>query len=560
MLKPLFYNLGWALALSIAVCPFGLSAASAGDASSRQATETPSNATKAASEPVKATETKAPAPSEKAMQASEQNAKAPAPATADAGKASQGFQSVKATGDIVRGVLAGGAVLLELNQPIDPEANPSIWLRRLDPEPSTEPKDEKMQIQGYPKPNQIVATVPSETEQGLYEINLKLSDKETAVLQRPQRLKVKGIGWIITIALLPLAALALILWLLLHYHRRVENTQRRTIWALLFLEPENQTYSLSRAQFVVWSLAIGWAYVFIFVARGIVENMWAFPPLAGFGMTFLISLATLVAAQATNVTKGPKGAGQFNPSPADLVVHGGVLALERVQQVLWTLTAVGMFLVIVYKQYALSAELPKVPEELLTLMGISSGGYLAGKFARKVGPIIDKVRATSGSVTLTIQGKQLSKDALVWVDGTRLEEKPAVLLTDPDRSEFARELQIKLPNAKIEDWLSQERTVIVVNSDAQQAEWQSEPTIEKTEIISGAENLAVARVTGSYLGDGTTWEISGDAQRTTDAPKRSPTDARSWEITIRFTGTATRRGQVTAITARGRRVTAEWSG
>ena len=98
----------------------------------------------------------------------------------------------------------------------------------------------------------------------------------------------------------------------------------------LLLERQNNTYSLSYFQFYVWSSIIVLGWLFIFATRGFVYNDWHFPDLSGFAYTFLISLGTLVAAQATNSSKGTKGSGQVNPSLSDFILNGGVPAPERI--------------------------------------------------------------------------------------------------------------------------------------------------------------------------------------------------------------------------------------
>jgi hypothetical protein len=75
---------------------------------------------------------------------------------------------------------------------------------------------------------------------------------------------------------------------------------------VLLLEPENQTYSLSRAQFVAWLVVIIWCYLFLYFAHGYVEQAWAYPSLGNATYTFLISLGTLIAAQVTTKARGLK--------------------------------------------------------------------------------------------------------------------------------------------------------------------------------------------------------------------------------------------------------------
>ena len=104
---------------------------------------------------------------------------------------------------------------------------------------------------------------------------------------------------------------------------------------------------------------IAWAYLFLYYAHGLLETNWSFPKFGNAIYAFLISLGTLIAAQATSLGMGVKGAGEEHPSVADLVVHGGVLALDRVQQVVWTLIALGMFLRITISSYETASSLPE---------------------------------------------------------------------------------------------------------------------------------------------------------------------------------------------------------
>lgn len=127
------------------------------------------------------------------------------------------------------------------------------------------------------------------------------------------------------------------------------------------------------------------------IGRGLFRRTWEFIPLSGFGYTFLISLATLVTAQATSEIRGSKGSGEVNPGWSDLVVHGGVVALERVQQIVWNLIIGIAFIVIILATYPTASSFPTIPSELLALIGISATGYIGGKAIRKPGPNINQV-------------------------------------------------------------------------------------------------------------------------------------------------------------------------
>jgi hypothetical protein len=157
---------------------------------------------------------------------------------------------------------------------------------------------------------------------------------------------------------------------------------------------------------------------------------------------------------------------------ADLVVHGGVLALDRVQQVVWTLIALGMFVRITVSTYATAEGLPDIPNDLLMLMGLSSAGYLGGKIVRGAGPVIDEVIPREGSLSLIIKGKHLSKEAFVWVDGAQVTKVTATADDPADPTKFATELQVPL-DISMADWWAQEHAITVINNDAQRAEWRT---------------------------------------------------------------------------------------
>jgi hypothetical protein len=299
--------------------------------------------------------------------------------------------------------------------------------------------------------------------------------------------------------------------------------------------------------------------MFIFVARGVVDSVWTFPPLDGFAMAFLLSLSTLIAAQTTSRVVGMKGAGQVGPSVSDLVVHGGVLALERVQQLLWTVIAIGMFLVVVYKSYASATTLPTVPNELLVLMGISSGGYLAGKAARSAGPIIDRVLANSGSVILSIEGKQLSTDAQIWLDGAQLDDEPTVLAVEGTDRKVARTLELKLAR-DFATWNTQEHKLMVMNPDGQRAEWMSTPEVANAKLIRGPIDADTLVVNGRYFGNDALWQLTGALQRSGTA-SQSGDDGRKWSVPVTIMNRERQNltGQLTIVTARGQRVTVGWS-
>ncbi len=298
-------------------------------------------------------------------------------------------------------------------------------------------------------------------------------------------------------------------------------------WFLV--DVKTNTYSLARAQFIWWLAIIVFGYLFLLIGRGLFRRTWEFIPLSGFGYTFLISLATLVTAQATSEIRGSKGSGEVNPGWSDLIVHGGVVALERVQQIVWNLIIGIAFILILAVTYPTASSFPTIPSELLALIGISATGYIGGKAIRKPGPNINQVilygkdpkspdYITIAGANFSLGGKILNseekeevntqiKDAGVIVQMVYLDNKEEISETlveikkddivtikpDPDAPmEFCRRFKIPLKDLKRlpEDWLSKfsehydqrEVKITIINADGQKAVWDGSIITPEREI------------------------------------------------------------------------------
>jgi hypothetical protein len=189
------------------------------------------------------------------------------------------------------------------------------------------------------------------------------------------------------------AALLLIglVYLLLSFKGEHIVRNRRYRMKAMILDKQTNTYSLSILQFHMWTAATLFGYTYfalsrLFVQRGgiIADVPGGVPGIVGIG----IGAGTAVAAQLIQGVN-PKGAGEETPSPSDLVTSGGAIAPDRVQMLVWTFIAVGMFIAAVLAQAPSKIQgLPEIPTTLMQLMGLSSLGYLGGKFARKPGPNI----------------------------------------------------------------------------------------------------------------------------------------------------------------------------
>jgi hypothetical protein len=253
----------------------------------------------------------------------------------------------------------------------------------------------------------------------------------------------------------------------------------------LLLDKETDTLSLSRLQFFLWTGAAVFGYLYLAVARSLVQGKLEFVDVPeGLPGIILISAATTVVAQGITAAKGPKGAGEVHPSAADLITVGGVVAPERFQFLIWTVLGVLAFVfLVVLQDPGTIQELPKVPTGFMQLMGVSSAGYLGGKLARKSGPVIDEIVANQGSLELKILGRGLSRDAgfrigeedltsdKITSSDTATPGKPKIIDKDTQTGDenMAKVLELIIKDPKPE-WLPSGRLTII-NPDGQKASW-----------------------------------------------------------------------------------------
>lgn len=319
-------------------------------------------------------------------------------------------------------------------------------------------------------------------------LSLRLGD---TVAKGPP-LKVRFIGCtpsqVQTWAVLVSAALLGLILLIAFYGGGTEKiksaTGRSARYVRAFLlDPETDTYSLSKLQFYAWSTAalIGYCYLTLSraLAQGKLDIMDIPENLPGI---IAISAGTTIVSMGIASARGPKGAGPIHPSFSDLISTGGIVSPERFQFLLWTFVAIGTFLFTVWNSDpALISDLPKIPPRLLWISGVSAAGYLGGKMARAPGPIIDQIVATVGSLQLSIMGRNLSGEATVELAGTSVAEfldltrhpdrRPTAVPAKEDDGTLSNTLEIYLIAAPPE-WVGKTTLdVTVQNPDGQKATW-----------------------------------------------------------------------------------------
>lgn len=253
--------------------------------------------------------------------------------------------------------------------------------------------------------------------------------------------------------------------------------------AAFFLDRQTNSYSLSKFQIIAWTTVSIFGFVYLFLCRAYVQWNFTFPPIPQGLPTLLgVSAGTTVAAAGITVNHGSKGAGPIHPSMADFISTGGMIAGERFQFFVWTLVGcLGFLAIILSSDPASLSQLPDVNGTFLTLMGISSAGYLAGKLVRSPGPIIQLLTVSEitpaappnhAIVKLEVKGQNLSDQAVLKIDdkelgplqysivGTQKQDQPA-------NNPYYSTLAISLTTA--DSYLTGSHLLYLVNDDGQSA-------------------------------------------------------------------------------------------
>ena len=338
------------------------------------------------------------------------------------------------------------------------------------------------------------------------------------------------------------AALVLLIYVLLSTRAKTMRSNGGTgpnLLTALFLDEETQTYSLSKCQFYAWTAAATLGYIFLFISKSAVQGSLVFPDIPeGLPGIILYSAGTSVLATGITSTKGSKGAGEVHPTLADFITSGGVVAPERLQFVVWTIIGVFTFLSIVFKSDPMMlSDLPRIPDGFMNLMGISSAAYLAGKLARKAGPVIkgikvDSVTGTGDQMVLKVQltGENLDPNGKIRIDGNPIRDSLAKIEGTPDpQTKFCTALAVTVSEAGA--YVVGAHTLTLVNTDAQAADvtFPANPlTIDDVSGLPTAPGLDPAKVLvkGANFSSGLTFAwLDGEGKPLMDANGQPLTDS-----------------------------------
>jgi hypothetical protein len=236
-------------------------------------------------------------------------------------------------------------------------------------------------------------------------------------------------AWLLTTLLfLALSAAMLV-------HRTTGSAAGSTLVTKWLIDNETKSYSLQRIQFYLWTGAGVFTYLYacygLIVAQGIPQ----FPQLPQnlIGLLGISGTTSFVAAGVKSL-RGAEGAGRNKPRLSDLWTTGDVVAIEKVQLVIWTVIGVTSFFVCILSLDPMQlspTSIPDVPKSLMELAGLSGSLYVAGKFVRGPGPVLTLVEMIQTGnqpdiYSLSLRGTSLSQDAKFYLNGKPLQPSDIV--------------------------------------------------------------------------------------------------------------------------------------
>jgi hypothetical protein len=326
------------------------------------------------------------------------------------------------------------------------------------------------------------------------------------------RIRAETLRWAAIVIFLVIAGIALgLVW------KGVKGNElageKTGVVGAFFLDRQSNSYSLSKFQVIAWTSVSVFGYIYLFLCRVFIQWTFSLPTIPDGLPTLLgVSAGTTVVAIGITANRGSKGAGPQHPSFADFISTGGLIAGERFQFFVWTLIGCAGFLgVILASDPASLTQMPEIKGAFLTLMGVSSAGYLAGKLVRSPGPIIELltiqevIPAASGNpgvIKIQVKGQNLSDDAVVKIDKKelRIDEysvRGIVTQDQPAGGSFFTAVEVDLLDA--EQYRTGTHVLYLVNDDGQSA-CESFPMNPLTVNAVGAVQTGAAKVTVNLTG------------------------------------------------------------
>ena len=338
--------------------------------------------------------------------------------------------------------------------------------------------------------------------------------------------------------------------------RKVNDATFNSLRAFL-IDKETNSYSLSKFQLMLFTLVTVFGYIYVFVCHLFVQWKFELPPVPeGLPTMMAVSVGTSVVAAGIGTRIGGKGAGAESPSLADFITSGGVVLPERFQFFLWTIvSSMGVLALILASDPVTVTQLPKLPDGMLYLMGLSSAGYLGGKLVRGPGPSIRSIDAAKVAVPaipaaggkpavpagtaleLTITGDNLSPTATFQLDDEKIPAGQVSIVTtadDPQHQQFCSMLKVRLRDVA-ERYFEKPHVLRIVNPDSQGAEITYGATVEAIPTIPTGNGEVPITVKGSNFKDPSKANWINAAGNVVEIPAADITKKSDTELEITLT-------------------------
>jgi hypothetical protein len=333
------------------------------------------------------------------------------------------------------------------------------------------------------------------------------------------------------------------------------------------LDRETNSYSLSKFQLILFTLVAVFGYIYIFVCHLAVQWRFELPSIPeGLPSMMAVSLGTTVVATGVAASIGAKGAGPDSPSFADFISSGGVVLPERFQFFLWTIvSSVGLLVLVLVSDPVTIKELPKLPDGLLALIGLSSAGYLGGKLLRGPGPSIKSIDVAkvvipgvggNPDVTIleaTLSGDNLSIDATFQLDDEHIpKDQTKVVDSTPtgQNPKLCSMLKVRLENVAVA-YFEKPHIFRIVNTDSQGADIKYGATVEPLSAIPAGAGPIQVKVTGANFKDPSSAVWTDAARTVTQIPTANIKKNSETELEITLTPGATTGPATLAIKSPG---------
>ena len=148
----------------------------------------------------------------------------------------------------------------------------------------------------------------------------------------------------------------------------------------LLRDGSTNAYSLSKLQAFAWTVVLMWSYALLGIGSGLLVGKGSIPDFNASLLGLMsVSYGGLLFSQGIASRGRKREPAQQKPELIDLIREHGEISLPRLQLLGFTAISIAIYLYYLYSPDIFSKGLPDVPATLVTLMGISQGGYLGGK-------------------------------------------------------------------------------------------------------------------------------------------------------------------------------------